>query len=120
MKAARGLVMHKPLRSAILEDVVATIALAQPLVAAIQRKDRDLASQVRRAMSSIGLNVAEGFGTASGNARLRFETARGSLYEAQMGIRIAVAWGYLSEQQASDVLAALDDLAGRLYGLARR
>ena len=112
--------MHKPLRSAMLEDIVSTIALAQPLVAAIQRKDRDLASQVRRAMSSIALNAAEAFGSASRNARLRFESARGSLYEAQMGIRIAVAWGYFSAQQATDLFAALDDLAGRLYGLARR
>jgi four helix bundle protein len=86
----------------------------------MQRKDRDLALQVRRALSSVGLNVAEAFGSAAGNARLRFESARGSLYEAQAGIRIAIAWGYFDEPQAAAVFAALDDLAGRLYGLARR
>jgi four helix bundle protein len=120
MKAAPDWGMHKPLRSALLQDIINTIALARPLLAAIQRRDRDLASQVRRALSSIGLNVAEAFGTASGNARLRFETARGSLYESQAGLQIAVAWGYLDEQQASTVFEALDDLGGRLYGLARR
>ncbi len=121
--------MHTPLRYEILEQTIAVISLANPLVAAIQRKDRDaeewskdhdLASQVRRALSSVGLNLAEGFGTAAGNGRLRFETARGSLYEAHAGIRIAVAWGYFAQQQAAAVLAAMDVLGGRVYGLARR
>ena len=112
--------MHTPLRSEILEQVVALISLARPLVDAIQRKDRDLASQVRRALSSVGLNVAEAFGNASGNARLRFESARGSLYEAQAGIRIAISWGYFTPQQATPTLVALDVLGGRIYGLSRR
>lgn len=71
-------------------------------------------------MSSVGLNVAEGFGTAAGNSRLRFETARGSLYETQAGIRIAEAWGFLSAEDTAKVVAAIDHLAGRLYGLSRR
>ena len=112
--------MHTPLRSVVLEHVLSVVALARPLVAAIQRKDRDLASQVRRALSSCGLNIAEGFGTASGNARLRFEAARGSLYEAQAGIRLAVAWGYFTQEQADEALVAIDELGGRVYGLARR
>jgi len=120
MKTAPGEGMHTPLRSVVLEHVLAVIALAQPLVAAIQRKDRDLASQVRRALSSVGLNVAEGFGTASGHSRLRFETARGSLYEAQAGIRIAIAWGYVTQEQADRALEAIDDLGGRVYGLSRQ
>ena len=112
--------MHTPLRYEILEQVLSVVSLASPLVAAVQRKDRDLASQVRRALSSVGLNIAEAFGTAAGNGRLRFETARGSLYEAQAGIRIAIAWGCFTEQQAEAVLRAMDALGGRVYGLARR
>ena len=112
--------MHTPIRYDVLEQVLSVVALSRPLVEAIQRKDRDLASQVRRALSSVGLNVSEGFGSASGHSRLRFETARGSLYEAQAGIRIAIAWGYFSEEQAAGALAAIDALGGRVYGLARR
>jgi four helix bundle protein len=112
--------MHTPLRYEVLEHVLSVVALSRPLVAAIQRKDRDLASQVRRALSSVGLNVAEGFGTASGHSRLRFETARGSLYEAQAGIRIAIAWGYFTEEYAAPALSAIDDLGGRVYGLSQR
>ncbi len=39
----------------ILEQTLCVIPLAGPLIAAIQRKDRDLASQVRRALSSVAV-----------------------------------------------------------------
>jgi hypothetical protein len=32
----------------------------------------------------------------------------------------AAAWGYVSEAEAQQVLAALDPLGGRVFGLARR
>lgn len=120
MQIAPGGACTHPPRSEILEQVVALISLARPLVDAIQRKDRDLASQVRRALSSVGLNIAEAFGNTSGNSRLRFETACGSLYEAQAGVRIAISWGYSTHHQAMPTLAALDLLGGRIYGLSRR
>ena len=112
--------MRPPLRQEILNQTFQVIRLVRPLVEAVSRRDRDLASQVRRAMSSVALNLAEGFGTAGGNARLRFETARGSLYEAQAGIHVAIAWGFLSDQAAAPALTAIDTLGGRVFGLSRR
>ena len=68
--------MHTERSYEILEQTLSVVSLANPLVAAIQRKDRDaeewwffnhssasskdrdLASQVRRALSSVGLNLA--------------------------------------------------------------
>ena len=78
VKLAPGEGMQTPIRYEVLEQVLSVVTLSRPLVEAIQRKDRDLASQVRRALSSVGLNISEGFGTASGHARLRLETARGT------------------------------------------
>ena len=112
--------MHTPLRLQLLQQILSIIVLARPLVDAIARRDRDLAAQARRALSSIALNAAEGFGTQAGNARLRFQTAHGSLSEAQVALELAVAWGYLEEQQTTAVLSALDALGGRLFGLSRR
>jgi four helix bundle protein len=83
--------MHIPLRQQLLDQVLHIIEHARPLVEAVARRDRDLGSQIRRALSSVGLNLSEGFGSAAGNARLRFESARGSLYEAQAGLRLAIA-----------------------------
>jgi len=92
--------------------------LSRPLVEAVQRRDRDLASQLRRAISSISLNFAEGFGCTGGSARARFETARGSLNEAKTGIQLAVAWRYVSraDADAAAVVEALHALGGRVYG----
>jgi four helix bundle protein len=112
--------MHKAMSNDITEHVLHIVELARPVVAAINRRDRDLASQVRRAISSIGLNVAEGLGTRSGNSRLRFETALGSLREARAGARIAVAWGYVAESAVALLFESLDSLGGRVFGLARR
>ncbi len=112
--------MHTPLRQQLLEEILSTIGLARPLVDATAKRDRDLASQFRRALSSVALNVAEGFGTQAGNSRLRFESARGSLYESQAALRVAAAWGYFDHTKMAETLQALDHLGSRLYGLSRR
>ncbi len=112
--------MHTPQSSSILEHVLNAAALSRALVESVQRKDRDLASQIRRAISSIALNAAEAQGNAGGNSRLRFESALGSLYEAQAGIRLAIAWGYFSQAAANEALASMNCLGGRIYGLVRK
>ncbi len=112
--------MHNPQSSSILEHAVSVVELARPLVESVQRKDRDLASQIRRAISSIALNASEGFATVGGNARLRFETALGSLHEARTAIRVAVAWGYVRSDAVSALIESLNSLGGRIFGLTRR
>jgi four helix bundle protein len=112
--------MRTHLHQEVLEHAVRVVVLARPLVEAVGRRDRDLAVQLRRALSSVALNVAEGFGNQAGNARLRFESARGSLYEAQAGLRVAVAWGYVSGEGAREALESMHALGGRVFGRARR
>ena len=112
--------MHNPRRSTVLEHALEIAELARPLLAVIQRKDRDLTSQLRRAISSIALNAAEAQGNAGGNSRVRYESSLGSLYEAQAGVRLAVAWGYLSQAAANAVLESMNCLGGRVYGLVRK
>ena len=112
--------MQNSRSSSVVEHSLQVVALARPLVEAVQRKDRSLASQLRRAISSIALNLSEGFGATSGNSRLRFESALGSLNESKTAIRVAIAWGYFSEQSAATVLESLRVLGGRVVGLVRR
>ncbi len=96
--------MNNPNGTSILEHALEIAALARPLVEAIQRKDRDLASQVRRAVSSIALNLAESQGNAGGNTR----------------VRLGIAWGYLSQSACAEVLTELNRLGGRVFGMIRR
>jgi four helix bundle protein len=111
--------MHKAMSKDILEHVVYAVELARPVLASISRRDRDLTSQVRRALSSIGLNLAEGLGTRTGNSRLRFETALGSLREVQAGVRVAVAWGYVTPAHVAALAESLDSLGARVFGLTK-
>jgi len=112
--------MHKSMNSDIFEHFLSIVELAQPVVALISRKDKDLGAQLRRALSSIGLNLAEGLGNRAGNARLRFETALGSLRESVAALRIAVAWGYVAPSAVAPVVESLQSLGGRVFGLGRR
>jgi len=112
--------MHNPFQQQLMDHSFRVIELARPLVAAIARRDRDLGSQVRRALNSVSLNLAEGIGSGAGIARLRFESARGSLFEARAGLRAAIAWGYVPAQQCAEALETSDRLAARLYGLSQR
>ena len=106
---------HQP-----LEHALEIITLARPLVEAVARRDRDLGAQLRRALSSIALNLAEATGNQAGNARLRYESARGSLYEARAALQVAIAWGYVSVESAGAALESMNTLGGRVFGLARR
>ena len=89
------------------------------VVEKVQRRDRDLADQLRRAASSVVLNVAEARGSRGGNRRLRFETALGSATEASSALDVAVAWGYVAAQEVVDAEAHLDRARALLWKLAR-
>jgi len=62
----------------------------------IAQHDADLARQLRRAATSIPLNVAEGSGVQGGNRRLRYMTALGSARETMACFDVAVAMDYLA------------------------
>jgi len=112
--------MNTTLRQQLLEQIIAIIQRARPLIEAIGRQDRELESQLHRALNSIPLNVAEGCGAHAGNARLRFRTALGSLYESQAALQVAAAWGYADEPSSERIVLELEAFGGRLYGLSRR
>ena len=59
-------------------------AVVLPLAGKVAVHDADLARQLRRAMTSVPLNIAEGSGSRGGTRRCRYETALGSAREAWM------------------------------------
>ena len=71
-----------------------------PVVSAIERHDSDLARQLRRAASSVTLNLAEGSGSQGRNRNARYFNALGSAREVRACIHVALAWSYVEEVDA--------------------
>ena len=89
-----------------------------PLVARIERNDRDLADQLKRAASSVLLNLGEGARSMKGNKHKHYAIAHGSAGEVKAVIDTAIGWGWID--QPRDALAALDHLLALLWGLTHR
>lgn len=87
----------------------------RPLVPVIERNDRDLADQLRRAASSVVLNLAEGQRSAKGNKHKHYAIAHGSANEVKAALELARAWGWSSETEAPR--AILDRLLALLWRL---
>jgi four helix bundle protein len=98
--------------------VVEVLRLLQPVARAIQAHDRDLARQLRRASTSVLLNLGEGSGTRGGARRERYLTALGSARETTACIDAAVALGYVARVDA-ELLDKLDRVRGTLVKLVR-
>ena len=62
----------------------------------IEVHDRDLARQMRRAMTSIALNVSEASGSRGGTRRERYCNALGSARETTACIDASLALGYVT------------------------
>ena len=89
----------------------------RPLLDEIGRCDRDLADQLRRAASSVVLNMAEAEGVAGRNRIVRRRTALGSLYEVRGALDVAAAFGYVARGDAERADAIAYAIGGALYRL---
>ena len=103
-----------------LDVSIQSVALLRPLVARIREHDRDLGEQLRRALSSVVLNLSEGNGSRGGHRLARFSTALGSNEEARAALRVAVAWGYVAAAEIASGDALLDRVTAMLYRLGVR
>ena len=65
-------------------------------IAQIEKHDGDLARQMRRAGTSVTLNLAEGSGSSGGNRRMRYRSALGSAREVMACLQSAEALGYIA------------------------
>ena len=90
-----------------------------PIIKLIQTHDRNLADQLRRAVTSVALNLAESDGQSGGHRTQRRLTALGSAREVAACLDIATALSYV-EPVTSDVNGRLDHVIGTLVNLTRR
>ena len=78
----------------IYDVMIRVIAELKSVVGMIEMHDRDLARQLKRAASSVALNIAEGSGSSGGTRRERYKNALGSAREVGACLDVAEAFGY--------------------------
>ena len=99
--------------------VIEAIGDMRPLLEQIERRDSDLARQMRRAFSSVALNLAEGAGVRGGLRRARYETALGSMREVLACVDVAQAMGYVGGVDNA-VIGKMERVVGTLVKVVRR
>ncbi len=96
--------------------VLEVIAATRPLLVHIERRDRDLGRQLRRAISSVALNLAEGMYSRGQLRTARYHTALGSMRESTACLEVAHAFGYLGAIDGA-LRSQLDQVTGTLVCL---
>lgn len=79
-----------------------------------------LANQIQRAAVSIPSNIAEGYGRNSDKEMIRFlSIAKGSLYEVETQLYIAIDLKYLSEKETQPVMEQCNEIGKMITGLIK-
>jgi four helix bundle protein len=95
----------------IYDVVLDVVRDLRPVLEAIGQCDVDLARQMRRALTSVPLNVAEGASSRGRNRAARYHTGAGSMREVIAAIDVAVALGYIQPPSVG-----LTESMGRIVG----
>jgi four helix bundle protein len=111
----RGQERKKMLR--IYDTMLGVLRGLRPVMVEIEGHDRDLARQLRRASSSVVLNISEGSGSSAGTRRERYRNALGSARETGACLDAAMALGYVETVDAG-LLDALDKVRATLVRVA--
>jgi four helix bundle protein len=101
----------------IYDDMLDVVRALRAQLEAIDKRDADLARQLRRAASSVVLNVAEGSGSFGRMRTARYRTALGSARETLACLRVAEAFGYV-DAMAETVTRRMNRVVGTLVRVA--
>ena len=100
-----------------LEVSIETIRSLRSALRRIRTVDADLARQLRRALSSVSLNLSEGRQRTGRDRTHHWRIALGSLEEARTALRVAEAFGYLKLNSLRESLTLMDRTAAMVWKL---
>jgi len=103
----------------IYSVAIESVRRLRPLIERIKTRDSNLADQLRRAATSIPLNLHEGAYSQGGNSRARFYSALGSAAEVRACLDVAEALGY-TDNVDNELRDRLDQIVATLHRLSRR
>ena len=86
----------------------------------VARADRDLARQMRRASTSVPLNISEGVHSRGGNQAARFQNAMASARETAAALEVSIAARYITDDGLGELLDRLDHIVATLWKLIHR
>ena len=101
----------------IYEDMLGAVQTMRGMLAVIEKHDPDLARQLRRAASSVVLNIAEASGSFGRMRTARYRTALGSARETLACLRVAEAFGYVPTMP-EELGARMNRVVGTLVRVA--
>jgi four helix bundle protein len=79
-----------------------------------------ITSQLRRAITSIALNIAEGWGRGISKSYIQFlKISRGSLFESETLILLCKELNYLTDEQCENALVEMNDIARMINSLIK-
>ena len=102
-----------------LEIALHIIRELRRAVSRVRRHDVKIAQQIVAAASSVAANLAEGNRRCGADRLHFFRIAAGSADETRTHLRVAVAWGWLTDADVQPALALIDRQLRLLWGLTR-
>ena len=91
----------------------------RPLVAQLHVQNSDLENQLRRAASSVALNLGEGIRRTGKDKKRAYRIAAAEAQEVKSALEVACAWGYVDDGALAPVRALADRVAKITFALAR-
>ena len=100
-----------------LETSLSLLRALRFVIAPLRVRDAKLYDQIRRAATSISLNIAEGNYRGGKDRQHHFRIAAGSASEVETGLCAARDWGDLSEEAIAEPLELIDRILAMLWKL---